>query len=111
MKKKLYYFICAFSIGAVALALLAGFALVDLSADNYMPGRFEPMLEIGPIDNYGVSVSLMGQRGDFSLSFFDAWVREISYLRGFLPGRVMLAKQATVSLYEAVDMESLVFWR
>ena len=61
MKKRLRSFTGAFLASAVLLAGLCGFAVVDLSTERYMPGRFEPMMQLSSIGADGAEFTLMGQ--------------------------------------------------
>ena len=103
MKKPLYYSLSAFVMAAIFLALLAGFALVDMSANHYMPGRFTPMFEITHIGETGVQFSFMGFSYDWSLSVFDYLAEDVYYLRGVFSGRGSLAREAAVLLWESVE--------
>ena len=74
----------AFIATMILFAAIFGFAVIDLSTELYMPGRFEPMLQVDRIDETGLFFTAMGQSYMVSL----AWAAQ---LREWLePWRLML---------------------
>ena len=55
-------FLAAFLVTMILFGAIIGFAVVCLSKELYMPGRFEPMLQINRIDAHGLYFTLMGER-------------------------------------------------
>jgi len=62
VKDKTKQFIGGFVITTICIGTLCGFAVVDLSADRYMPGRFAPMFAVTAIESQGVDFSFMGKQ-------------------------------------------------
>ena len=55
-------FMGAFLATAILMGAMFGFAVICLSKELYMPGRFEPMLQINRIDSSGLYFTAMGER-------------------------------------------------
>ena len=55
-------FLAAFLATMILFGAIIGFAVVCLSKELYMPGRFDPMLQINRIDSHGLYFTLMGER-------------------------------------------------
>ena len=55
-------FIGAFLATIILIGAMIGFAVICLSKELYMPGRFEPMLQINRIDARGLYFTAMGER-------------------------------------------------
>jgi len=52
----------AFFATVILISAMFGFAVICLSKELYMPGRFEPMLQINRIDASGLYFTAMGNR-------------------------------------------------
>ena len=54
-------FLAAFLATMILIGAVIGFAAICLSKELYMPGRFDPMLQINRIDAYGLYFTVMGE--------------------------------------------------
>ena len=55
-------FLGAFLATMILMGAMFGFAVICLSKELYMPGRFEPMLQTNRIDAGGLHFTVMGER-------------------------------------------------
>jgi hypothetical protein len=87
----------AFMATMILFAAVFGFAVIDLSTELYMPGRFEPMLQINRIDEAGISFTAMGQRYFVSSGWAKSAAERLEPWRLMLPAApqwtAMLAKE------------------
>lgn len=106
MSKGLRYFVSFFFVGLILLGTLCGFALVDLSAETYMPERPGSLLQVGPIDSEGMALSVLGRDLSIPASALEEPLSALYRFRGLLPADLLLVRELTLTLTE--EAESLL---
>ncbi len=102
-KESTRLFVGAFLVTCVLLGGVAGFLLVELSTDRYMPGRFAPLFLIERLDSDGAELVWMGERYLLHAASAGEAQELIWQWRGMLPAPLRLAGGLAVKLMEAYD--------
>lgn len=110
MKEKAKLFVGAMGVTLVLIGALAGFLLVDLSTDRYMPGQLPSIFTIDQVDSQGASLTFMGQTYTLNARRVGQVQELLWEHRGALPAELRLAGGLAVRLveeYEAWQIEGL----
>jgi hypothetical protein len=109
MKKKLHYFAAAFVIGLILLVALAGFALVDMTSNTYMPDQFGSLFAISSVDGEGVAFSFLGKTYQLDTQKLAEPASRLLRFRGLLPSELLLTRELTLFLSEkAAEIPALL---
>jgi len=85
---------------------MIGFAVICLSKELYMPGRFEPMLQINRIDAHGLYFTAAGERYIVSTAPIENALETLAPWRLLLPA----APQWAAAIAEIGYLEALEIW-
>ena len=96
-------FVSAFLATMILIGAMIGFAVICLSKELYMPGRFEPTLQIGRIDSQGLYFVIAGERYIIPAAPIDNALEAITPWRLLLPA----APQWTAIIAEIGYREAL----
>lgn len=108
MKEKAKLFMGALGVTLVLIGALAGFLLVDLTTDRYMPGQLPSIFEIGDVSSEGATLSFMGGTYTLNARKVGAIQERLWEHRGALPVEMRLAGGVAVKLmglYNSLRLE------
>ena len=92
-------FMGAFWGCTILLAGLCGFAVIDLSTEHYMPGRFGAMLRVNSINSEGAVFEVMGQEYQFDTGLVRAGLEQLSRWSPLLPASPQISALLTGRAY------------
>ena len=87
----------------ILFAAVFGFAVIDLSTELYMPGRFEPMLQINRIDETGLEFTAMGQRYLVPAGWVESTIERLEPWRLMLPAAPQWTAKLTEEAYRRTE--------
>ena len=96
-------FMGAFWACIILFAGFCGFAVIDLSSELYMPGRFGSLLRLNSLDENGIELELMGENYHISLSAISEGRKLLEPWHPLLPAAPQLAAAFTEQLYHRAE--------
>ncbi|MDL2233967.1 hypothetical protein LJC63_10390 [Ruminococcaceae bacterium OttesenSCG-928-L11] len=108
---KVSYCIAAMAIVFIFLGTLAGFLLVDMSFDTYMPGQFDPIFEGIESEGSHVVVTGFGRSLYIPKALLERIGAVTQEYRGLAPAEANIAGRLTVWLWNtAKELEQNAPW-